>query len=158
MMVKLPIQLHHLLDIERFDCAAGGHAQRVADEVEDMMILDYRRKGGEGLTLFRLFDIGLDGCQTFLPRTAEQLEQHLEGVQIELGRESGPLEDSNEASHDLLQDVKRVGDQDGAGRRACDNHHLGRLHQDQQVALFHQVSADNRADDYYNSDNREHKN
>src|ERR1017187_9629270 len=44
-MVNVHIQLHHLVDIERFDCAGGSHAQRVADEAADMMILDYGRKG-----------------------------------------------------------------------------------------------------------------
>src|ERR1017187_8251199 len=101
-MVNVHIQLHHLVDIERFDCAGGSHAQRVADEAADMTILDYGRKSTECFALFRRFEILLDGCQTFAARTVEQVKQHLEGVQIELAREPGPFENSDKALHDLL--------------------------------------------------------
>src|ERR1017187_2369948 len=155
-MVDLHIQLHHLVDIEWFHCATGCRAQCVADEVAHMMIFDYGWEGRECLALFRSFQILLDGCQTFPARTVEQVEQHLQGVQIKLARESGPLENAGEALADLLQEVRRVGDQHGPGSRARDDHQLGGLQQHKQVPLFHQVPRDDRAEHNYNSNNREH--
>src|ERR1022692_3831791 len=132
-MVDLHIQLHQLVDIEWFHCATGCRAQCVADEVAHMMIFDYGWEGRECLALFRSFQILLDGCQTFPARTVEQVEQHLQGVQIKLARESGPLENAGEALADLLQEVRRVGDQHGPGSRARDDHQLGGLQQHKQV-------------------------
>ena len=46
---------------------------------------------------------------------------------------------------DGLQNMRRISDQDGPDGRAADDQQLRRLHENQHVALFHQVAAGDAA-------------
>ena len=156
MVLHLHVQLHHLVDVEGLDAAGDHHAQRVADEVAGVVILQERGKFGEELALLRHFDVLLDGEIAFAPRLGEHAEHHAQRLEIAVLAVARGAEDGADAGGDAFEDVHRVGDEQGAERGAADDEQLRRLHQHQQVALFHKVATQYRAEDDKDSEDGKH--
>ena len=60
------------------------------------------------------------------------------------------------STHDLLQNVKRVGDQHGSSGRTGNDDQLRRLKKYLDVAMLHQISAEHGPEDDHNSDDGKH--
>jgi len=65
-------------------------------------------------------------------------------------------QDAGQSADEFFQYVKRVGDQDGAQRRATDNQQFRRLQKHAYVAVLHQIATDDGPDNHDDSDNHEH--
>jgi hypothetical protein len=62
-----------------------------------------------------------------------------------------------DSTADFLQNVERVGDQDGSDRGAQNDDQFRGLHQNLQIAVFHQVPGNHGAKDHYDSYDRKHR-
>src|SRR5262245_28189609 len=145
-----------MIHIEWLDTAARGHAYRVADEMERVMILQELRILREDRTLFGVVTVRLQRHQAFFARTAEQLEHHLQSLQIAVLAVCRGAECAEGSTEDLLQYVQWIGDEHRAGRRASDDDECCGLDEHFQISMLHQIAADDGADDHRNSDNHEH--
>ena len=90
-------------------------------EVDGVVILHHRRVLAEELGAVRLLDITLDRHQPLLARLAEDIEEQGEQVEIHLFAVRGRLEQPKGTGHRPLDDVDRVGDDEGAARRTEDD-------------------------------------
>jgi hypothetical protein len=64
---------------------------------------------------------------------------------------------SADSAADFLQNVERVGDQDGSDRGTQNDDQFRGLHQDLQIAVFHQVPGNHGPKDHHDSYNRKHR-
>ena len=156
-MMSVHIGFHHLIGVERFDAAAGGHAQRIADEFEGVVVLEKRGILGKNGALRRFVAIGFEGHQSIAAGAAEKLVHHLERVEIFLLIEARCAENTGDACGNFFQDVQRIGNQERAGGSAADNEELGGLKQNGYVAVLHQVAGYDCAEDDDDADDHEHE-
>ena len=156
-MGNLHVEVHHLVQVERIDAPGDRHAQRVADEVPGVMVLEKLWILGKYRALVRLFDIGLNRQQSVLSRLVQELVAHLQRFQVERLGEVRTLQASNHPGNDLLDHLQRVRDQQGTQRRSSDDDQLRRLHQNLEVPVLHQVAGDNRAEHHHNANDDEHR-
>jgi hypothetical protein len=63
--------------------SGDGRAHRVANEIAGVMVLEELRILGEHRALLRLLDVALDPHQPFFARLVEEVEHHLERVEVE---------------------------------------------------------------------------
>src|SRR5258708_1147677 len=145
MVMNLHIKLHHLVHVEGAHPAGDNHAHRIAHEVSREMILKKRRISRKGGALVRLFNITLDCNRTLFTAFGEEVEHHLERVDIPLFRKWGAFYNTNEPSGNLLQHVHRVGGQYRCDRRAADDKQLGWLDKDANFAIFQEGASKNTA-------------
>ena len=155
-MMHVHVELHHLIDVERFDSAAGGHADGVAYEIQGMMVFQKFRIFRKYRTLVRRVAILFERHQTFFACAAEELEHHLQCLKISVFGKFCAAERASNAANNRFQDVHRIGDQDGSDGRAANNDQLGRLYQHFQIAVFHQIAGDDCAEDHHNADDYKH--
>ena len=83
-MVDVRVGLHHLVQVECVDRAAGGGAHRVADEIHQVVVFEECGESAEDLAFLGFFDIGLDGRQAFAASPVKQLKKHLKRLEIAL--------------------------------------------------------------------------
>jgi hypothetical protein len=77
LMVDFHVQFHHLIQVEGRHAPADGHPQRIANEVDCMVI---GQKSGiffKYRALCRFFDVLFQFDHAALPRHHEQVVQHL---------------------------------------------------------------------------------
>ncbi len=151
------VEVHHLVEIERIDAARHRHAQRVADKVPRVMVLEKLWILGKHRALVRFFDIGLNRQQSIFPCLVQNFVAHLQRFQVERLGEVRTLQRANHSAGDLLDHVQRIGDQQCAKRRSSDDDQLRRLQQNLQVPMLHQVAGDNRAEHHHNANDDEHR-
>jgi len=72
-------------------------------------------------------------------------------VRISLLIEGRPSEGPADSAADFREDVKRVGNQDSSDGRPQDDDQFGGLHQNLQIAVFHQIPGDDGAKYHHNS-------
>jgi len=126
LMVYFQIEIKHLIEIKSID-AGNGHAQGIANEGAHMLILDEGCVFGEDRTFLRLFDVILESHESIFARLVQEVIHHLERIDIGLLAEFRANENAADASCDFFQDVKRIGDQDGADGCAADDDQFRRL-------------------------------
>src|SRR5260370_20186503 len=141
MVMNLHIKLHHLVNVEGAHPARDNHAHRIAQEVWRVILLEERRIARECGALVRLFNITFDCNRAVFTAFAEEVEHHLERVDIPPFRKRGAFYNTNESSANPLQDVHRVGGQHSTERRAADDKRIGLLDQDANFAIFHEVAS-----------------
>src|SRR5580704_13657982 len=149
------IEVEHLVEIESVD-PGDGHAQRVANEVTNMMVLDEAGVLGKDCALGRFFDIALQRHQSVFARLVKQVVHHFQGVDVGLLAELGAPECSSDSGDNRFDDVQRIRNQDSAHRGAADDDQLRRLHQHLQIAVLHQVAGYHATEDHDDADNGEH--
>src|SRR5258708_7604649 len=155
MVVDFDVQLHHLIELEVPYSAADGHAQRVADEEDRVMVLHESLIFGKQSAFGRGFHVSFQLGHTTLSGVAEDLIQHLQVLQVESLGETVCAEDRADHFCHFDNDGKRIAYQHRAHRGAKDDDQFGRLHQYQQLAMLHQIPADNGAEDDNNPNDRE---
>ena len=156
MVVDVHVALHYRIELEMTHASRDRRAQRIANKVQRVMILDQRRILRKQRALSRIVDIGFQLVHAILAGISEDFVQHLERIQIKFLAVGAALQHSDEAVDDRNHRRDRVGDQQGAQGRAADDHQFGRLHQHFQVAMLHQVTANHGSDNNDDSDNGEH--
>src|SRR5579864_1728421 len=140
-MVNFQVEVQHLVEVESIH-TGDGHAQRVADKIANVVILEECRVLGKNSTLLRLFDVGFQGHESIFAGLVEQVVQHFQSVDIGLLAELRTAKDAGDSPRDLLQDVQGIGDQQSAYGGASDDHQFGRLNKHSEVAMLHQVAGD----------------
>ena len=65
MMVRLHIDFHNLIQIKRIDRSGAGAADRVANEIGDVLVLHDRRVGSKDLALLRFVYIAFYAAETW---------------------------------------------------------------------------------------------
>src|SRR5450631_1441807 len=155
LMMHLKVKVEHLVEIEGVD-AGNGHAERVADEIANVVVLEECRVLREDSTLVRLFDVGFQSHQAVFTGLVEQVIHHLQGFDIGLLAELGAAEDAADSATDLLEDVERIRDKKGADRGSADDDQLSRLNENAQIAVLHEVARHHATEDDDDADNREH--
>ena len=105
----------------------------------------------------RIFDICLQGYESFFARLLQQFIHHLQSVYIPLlAVLTGPKR-SQQAAYHLLHGVNRIGDQHGAERGAADDDQLRRLHEHLNWAVLHEVAGQDAPENNYDSNDRKHE-
>ncbi len=70
LVVHLEVEVEHLVEVEGID-AGDGHAQRIADEIANVMVFEEGGVLEEDLTLVGLFHVGLESHQAVLAGLVE---------------------------------------------------------------------------------------
>jgi hypothetical protein len=154
-VMNFQIKIEHLIKIKGInprDC----HAERVADEVPGMVVMEeggvFRKDGA----LFGFLHIGLESHKAVFARLVEQVVHHLEGVNVGLFAELGSSENTGDSSHDFLDDVQRIRNQQCARGSTGDDEQLSRLQQHANIAVLHKVTGQDAAEHHDDADDREH--
>ena len=82
-MMGFQLDIHQAFYFNRIQIPADHHPQVVAGKFHHMMIVHKVRIFAENRAGFGIFDIALDGHQTFLAHFAKNLEKHGQGIDIE---------------------------------------------------------------------------
>lgn len=155
-VVDIHIEFHHLVDIEGFNAATGGHANGVANKMLHVMILEEAGIFGKHRTLFGIVAIGFQRHQAFLAGAGEKLKKHFHYFHVTGLVVLRAPKNSGEAASHLLEDVERVGDEHSARGGATNDDEFGGLDEHFDIAVLHQVAAENGSDNDDDSDNHEH--
>src|ERR1700681_4115396 len=78
-------------------------------------------------------------------------------VRVSLFIEGRPPKGSADSTADFRQNVEGVGDQDGSNRSTQNDDQFRGLHQNLQIAVFHQMPGNDAAKDHHNSYDRKHR-
>jgi hypothetical protein len=154
-VVDFHIEVKHLVEIEGVD-AGDGHAQGVAYEIANVMVLEEGRVLGKNRALLGLFDVGFEGHEAVFAGLVEQVVHHFQGVDVGLFAKLGAAEDGADSAADSLKDIEGIRDQKGAHGGATDDEQFSRLHEDTEVAMFHEVASRHTTEDDDDADNRKH--
>ncbi len=109
LVVNFEVEIEHLVEIEGVD-AGDGHAERVTDEIANVMVFEEGWVLGEDLTFFRLFHVGLEGHEAVFACLVEEVVHHFQRVDVGLLAELRTAKHAADSAYDLLDDVKRIGD------------------------------------------------
>ena len=120
------------------------------------MILEEGLVLGKDRTLLRLLDIGFQRHQAVFAGLVKQVVQHLQSGDISLLAELGTAKNSSNSARDLFQKVHGIRHQQGSHSGATDNEQFGRLHQDSEVAMLHQIARHHTSEDNDDADDRKH--
>ena len=150
------VQLHHLVHVERLHAAGDGRAQRVADKVAGVMVVEKLGIILEDDALGGLFHVHLDGQQALFAHLVEELVHHLERAQVARLGEGRALERRDEPGGDVLEDADGIGDQQRSRGRAGNDEQLGGLKKDRDVALLHEKAGDDGGEDKEDAYDGEH--
>src|SRR6476469_1298165 len=85
-MMYFHVKFHHLIEIEGFDGSPDMHSQRVANEVERVVIGEERRIFTEDRALFGRIDVRFQFRRSDFPGVTEKFGQHLEIFEVETFR------------------------------------------------------------------------
>ena len=155
LMVNLEVEVEHLVEVEGVD-AGDGHAQRVTNEIANMMVLEEGGILGKYRALGGFFHVRFEGHQPVFTGLIEQVVQHFQSVNVSLLAELGAAEDAPDAAPDLLEDVEWISDQKSTDGRAADCDQFRRLNQDAKVAVLHEVASHDATEDHDDADNGKH--
>src|SRR5215472_6706201 len=125
----LHVQLHHLVNIERVKCSRNGHAQRIANKVPAVMVVQELRIPLEDLAFIRLLNVILERYQPIFPPLIEQLKNHLQRRQIPYLVKLRSRKYPAERRYDSLQNSSWIGDQQCSNCSTGDDEKLCGLHQ-----------------------------
>src|ERR1035437_5542426 len=155
LMVNLEVEVEHLVEIEGID-AGNGHAQGVADEIANVVVLEEGGILGKNSAFLRLFYVGFEGHQAVFAGLVEQVVHHFQSVDIGLLAELGGAEDATDSAADLLEDVEGIGDQKSAHPGTTDDNQFSRLNEHSDVAVLHEVASQHGTENDDDADNRKH--
>jgi hypothetical protein len=82
MVMHFHVELHHLVHVERLHAAGDGHAQRIADKVQRVVVAEKVRIVLEDAALLGLLDVVFDAQQPLFADLVEELIHHLESVEV----------------------------------------------------------------------------
>ena len=156
MVVDVDIGLEHRVQIVRRHHPRHRRPQRVANEVQQVVIFNQFGVLGKNRALLRILHVFFELGHAALPREAEDVVQHLQTLQIKLFRILAARKNPEHALEDLDHQRQRIGNQQRADRGPADDHQFGRLNQHRERPLFHQEAADNGAEDHDDPNNCEH--
>ena len=145
-MVHFQIDLHHGIDFHHIHAAGNRHAQGVAQECDGMMVFQKFGVLGEDLALVRFVDIFFEFGRARFASVIVQLVNHFQVIEIESFMELATAENARNAFGDGDQYRQRIGDQYRPQCRTENNEQLGRLHEHLQIAVLHQVTANDCAE------------
>src|SRR6185312_10303643 len=146
MVSDFHVAFNHLVEVKRIYSAGDRESQRIANKVPGVMVFEKLRILFENLAFFRFFDVGFHRHQPFFAGFVQDFEIHLERIEIELLGKAGWLQQTQNAAHDLAQDVRRICNQHGTDRRAADDDEFCRLNEHCKLAVLHEVASGNCAD------------
>src|SRR5579863_8442686 len=150
------IEIEHLIEIEGVD-SGNGHAERIADKVADVVVFEDGGAFGEHRTFFGLFDVVLKSHQSVFAGLVQQVVHHFQRIDVSLPGVLGAAEDTSDAANNLLEDVQRVGDENGADGGSADGDKFCGLNEHPEVAVLHEVAGDDATEDDDNSNNCKHE-
>ena len=88
--------------------------------------------------LFRIVAVGLDGHQALFAGAGEKFEQHFHGFHVSGFAVLRAAKDAGEAARHFLEDVERIGNENGAGSGAANNNdEFGGLEKPLDIAVLH---------------------
>ena len=156
MMMNFEVEIEHLIEVEGID-AGDGHAQGIADEVADVGVPENGGRMREHRTLVGLLNVVLKSHETIFAGFVEQVVHHLQRIDVSLPGKFGAAEDAAHSAGDLFEDVKRIGDEDGADGSPADSDQFGGLKEDAEISVLHEIAADDAAENHDNADDGEHE-
>ena len=154
--MNFQIQIEHLVKIERIH-AGNGHAQRIANKIPHVMVLEDRGPLGKQRTLVRFFHVALKRHKPVFAGLVQQVIHHFQRIGIGLLAVFGSAKNSRNPPGNLLEDVKRIGDENGADGCAQDRDQFRRLNEHAEVPMLHQIPGHYAAENHDNADDRKHK-
>src|SRR6202167_5509402 len=98
------------------------------------MTLECSRSFRENCTLVRLLDVGFERHQAIFAGLVQKLVKRLERIKIGLLGVLGAPENTADSAGDLLQNVQRIGDEDGADGRPADGDQFRWLNEDAEIS------------------------
>ena len=97
------------------------------------MVLENGWPLGEQGTLVRFLDVALKCHKAFFAGFVQQVIHHLQRIDVSLLGVLGTSEDAANPAGNLLENVKRIGDEDGADGGPADGDELRRLDEDAEI-------------------------
>ena len=157
-VVLVDIGIHCRFKLVRVFEIDRHHPQIVADEFDQVMVLEQPRIGREQLALRRRVEMRFDPGRATLFEGGEQAEHHGQEIAIVARLPALALERAQQAAHRLLDRAKRIGDDERPDRCAHDRHQFvrQRLQHDRQLAAREQEAPEDAAEDHYEADTVQH--
>src|SRR6202034_4312601 len=87
----------------------------------------------------------------------QKLVECLERIKIGLLGILGARENAADSARNLLQNMQRIGDEDGADGCPTDGDQFRRLNENAQVPVLHQIAGHYTAKNHDDADDRKHK-
>jgi len=156
MMMNFEVEVEHLVEIEGI-YAGDGHAQRIANKVADVVVPEDGWTRRKQRTLVWFLYVVLKGHESIFAGLVEQVVHHLQRIEVSLFRVLRAAEDAADSAGDLLENVKRIGDEDSTDGRAADGDQFGWLKEDADVSVLHEIAGGDAAEHHDNADNGEHE-
>ncbi len=107
-------------------------------------------------TLVGFLYVVLKGHESIFAGLVEQVVHHLERIEVSLFSVLRAAEDAADSAGDLLKNVKRIGDEDGADSGPPDSNQFGGLKEDADISVLHEIAGGDAAEHHDNADNGEH--
>src|SRR5205823_1758515 len=155
MMQDFEIEFDELIELKCID-AADCHAHAVTEEMTHMRVFEKAGVLAEYGAIVRLFHVGFERHKALTSRLVQQLVTDLKRGEIALARERRAFKDLDHAADDVFENVQRIADQHSSCRRAADDDQLGRLDEDSDIAMLHEIPAEHGSEDNDDSDNGKH--
>jgi hypothetical protein len=111
---------------------------------------------GKQRTLVGLLYVVLQGHESIFAGLVEQVVHHLQRIDVGVLGEFGSGKDAADSAGDLLENVKRIGDEDGADSGPTDGNQFGGLKEDADISVLHEIAGGDAAEHHDNADNGEH--
>ena len=160
MMVALQRIIHHLFDRVRIERTRrhDDEAQRVADQVDERVVLQKLGILLKDRRVFRILDVRLDGNRSFGAHHLHQGRDEQDAVEIILLLILRSLEHLGEPAAERLQVGTRIADDQRAECRTADDQHFvrQRVHDGTQIAAGQREAPEDQQDQYDNADNGKH--
>jgi hypothetical protein len=155
--VCLDLFVHQRLDLVRFGVADDDQSSVVADEVRQLVVVQHLRKALEDLRLLRVVDMRLCLGTRLASELSHQRVEQPEDLQIVLLLRR-PADDGLHRRLACVEDRRqRIGDDEGAERRAADDDEFPRLPDHAEMAAQRCKASEQRGECYCQADDEVQK-
>ena len=144
-VVGLQLVLQQAFQLVRVEVAAGNQAQAVGDELHHVVVGHHDGVFLENVALGRVFDVPFDGQDAVFAGHDENVVNELEQLDVFLAPVTRALDQAQRTRKGVFHDFQGVADEEGAERRATDDHHFKRVPEQQHVAATHHEAAQHTA-------------
>ena len=145
------------LEFMGIEVATRNQTQAVRDELHHVMVGQHERVFLEDVALVGVLDVLLDGQDTIFTGHHENVVNELEQLDVFLAPVARTLHESQGSGERALHDLDRVADEEGAKRRATDDHDFERVPEQQETAATGHEPTQHAAEDNQGTDDREHE-
>lgn len=155
-MGRFQVDLHHLSEVMGADGTRQNDLHRVTKETDSVVIGKKSWILADDRALFGVLDVRFQAKQALFSGNVEQLEHHLENVQVSGFGKWIRLENAQRSFNARHHAAHTIGGNQGTQSATTKNNKLGDLNQDADLAMVHHIAAQRGADYNDNANDRKH--